>query len=39
MHNTEFFIFFLNLHATPTSLVPGKFAIFVKVERVEMIAK
>ena len=35
----EFFIFFLNLYATPTNLVPGLFAIIVKVERVEIIAK
>ena len=35
----EFFIFFLNLYATPTNLVPGYFAIFVKGERVGIIVK
>ena len=37
--HSKFFIFFLNLYATPTNLVPGQFAIFVKVERVEIIVK
>ena len=39
MHDSEFYIFFLNLYmyTTPTNLVPGQFAIFEKVERVQII--
>ena len=39
MLNGEFFIFFLNLYTTPTDLVSGEFAIFVKVERVKTSVK
>ena len=38
-HDGEVFIFFLNLNATPTNLVPGEFAVFVEVERLEITAK
>ena len=37
-HDGEFFILFLNWNATPANLVPWLFAVFVQVERVEIIA-